>query len=577
MAKTPLACTCGSFFRKPIWTVSGIDIVECTCGVRRVDTIDKDVYTAMYADGKYHTEGSPDLPHDNTSQDEHRKAHRERFTADIEVAKKRLNKLSKYYKSGGTLLIDVGCANGAFMNVVSSGLQAFHNVYGVDLSKNAVSPLLTDKVRVGDLKSVGFQRRTADVITFNDSFEHFMDPITALKAAKGILKRDGLLVIEIPDMGCADAISQGQNFKHVKPHEHLFYFTANQLRALLETNGFNVIGMDVPIPGKVTAYACPEILVEDIEVHGPPGVGDTLWTLHKLRGIREKEWPCRLKYIVDCYGETKATGRARDFLLLSPDIDSFDIQQVPLPRDVGCEDPSVPVYYLFPNDYLEPKVPPFVGGLIENWHPELSTNWDTLFVIPEPALNQVHLRMGTSVYAAVYMSSKVWNHVVTEPVWTPKHWAEYLIRIADANIRPVIVGGDSDAAYANDVAEEIFNFGRNPGKVWINTIGRTSLPLVMAYMHCAAITVGIANGLPMLPLYTGGKAIILWPVRKLSPESLRTHWTEEFQYGWLPPHIRNSGRYKYLAIGQFTAVDLFGETISLVHSTGKCLQDPARI
>src|SRR3990167_8566392 len=117
MALTPLACTCGNYQNKPWATVNEIDIVECTvCGVRRVKAVDKEAYEALYTTGTYHAEGSPDLPHDHTSSDEHRKAHRERFAADVEVAKKRLAKLAKYGNCGETL-IDIGCANGAFMDV----------------------------------------------------------------------------------------------------------------------------------------------------------------------------------------------------------------------------------------------------------------------------------------------------------------------------------------------------------------------------------------------------------------------------------------------------------------------------
>lgn len=560
MPLTQIACTCGNYQNTPWATVDGIDIVEClSCGVRRVKAVDKEAYESMYANGTYHAEGSPDLPHDPTSESLHRKSHRERFADDVEVAKKRLAKLTKYIQCGKTL-IDIGCANGAFMDVA---LSCFDTCYGVDLSKDAVPDALRDRVRTGELKSAGFQRRTADVITFNDSFEHFIDPMSALKAAKGILRRDGMLVVEIPDMGCADAKSQGPDFKHVKPHEHLFYFTATQLRDLLEASGFHILGMDVPIPGKVTVYASPMMFVEEVEVHGPPGVGDTLWTLHKLRGIREKEWPCRVKYVVDCDGDLKATGRARDFLLLSPDIDAFDTRRVPLPRDAGCEDPSVPVYYLFPNDYLDPKTPPFVGRFIEDWHPEMPSNWDNLFSIPETALNQVYMRMQDTTYAAIYMSSKVWNQVVAEPEWTPRHWAEYLIKIADAGIKPVLIGAGSDADYAKDVAEEIVGLGRNPAKIWINLISRTSLPIAMAYMHCAAITVGVANGLPMLPLYTGGQAIIFWPVRGIS--KVRSQFCPEFNTNWLAPEIRASGRYKDLAVGTFTVDDLFNETYKRVY------------
>jgi hypothetical protein len=355
---------------------------------------------------------------------------------------------------------------------------------------------------------------------------------------------------------------QREKFKHVKPHEHLWYFTATQLRDLLEANGFTVLGMDVPIPGKVTAYASPSVIVEEIEVHGPPGVGDILWTLQKLKNIREKEWPCRLKYVVCCDGDTKAVTRAKDFLLSCEYVDAVDFRYEPLPRDVGCEHPSKPIYELFPNDYLEPKVPPFVGQFIEKWRPELADDWGPAFQISRAASEQVYRRTDGKDYVAIYMSSHVWNWTVSEPAWTPKHWAELLIKLSDAGFRPVILGAGNDSEYARTVAENIVQAGRVPSKIWINLIDRTSLPLAMAYMHEARLTIGVANGLPMLPLYTGNKALIFWPTRGLS--RTKAEFTKEFRTNWLPPHIRESGNYKDLIVGQFTVDDIFNESMSLI-------------
>ena len=480
-----------------------------------------------------------------------REPHGTRFDLDLAVAVKRLSKIHKR-KITGTL-IDVGCANGAFMAAADT---AGYVVQGVDLAKEAVKPELRHLVRCGELNHVGFQRRFADIITFNDSFEHFVDPLSALKAANGILKRDGLLVIDIPDMGCDDAIDQGSAFKHVKPHEHLWYFTATQLRDLLQANGFTVIDMEVPVPGKVTAYASPEVTVSEIEVHGPPGVGDTLWTLQKLKPIWENEYPCRIRYVICSSGDQKIVTRAKDFLLLCPYISSVDFKNLdgqPLPRDVGCADPSNPLYELFPNNYLEPQ-----GFYIENWRPELGNDWEMPFQVPEAAMEQARLRLRQyGKYVTVYMSSHVWNWTVSEPHWTPAHWAETLIKVNDAGLKPVILGAGADAEYADAVAEEIVKMRYVPSQVMVNTIGKTSLPLAMAYMQLASITVGVANGLPMLPLYTGGKAIIFWPTRGIS--QTKTLWCEEFRRNWLPPHIRNSGRYTDLVIGQFTAQDLYEE------------------
>ena len=546
MAQKKLQCVCGDSASKPWAVVNQISIVECRCGIRRVEFVDPDKYTALYTSGKYHTEGSEDLPHDPNAADLHRAAHRQRFADDIDVAKKRLLKLTKYVPVGQTL-IDIGCANGAFMDVA---LSVFDECYGVDLSNDAVPDAMKDRVRVGDLRFVGFQRRSADVITFNDSFEHFIDPLSALKAARGILKRDGMLVIEIPDMGSKDAIEQGARFKHVKPHEHLWYFTATQLRSLLEREGFNVLDMQVPVPGKVAVYASPAVTVEDVTVYGPPGIGDILWTLHKLPDIAMREYPARIKYVVCVDGEVKLATRARDLLGLCKHIDSYDFQVLPLPPDDGCPDPSYPVYNLIANAWLQPR-----GELLEKWRPELSNCFDDAGItVPQAACDQAIWRTKAERYAAVYMSSLVWNRCAAQPQWTAKHWADLCIRLNDANIKPVILGAEWDLEFSRSVAAEIVSMGRDPNKVWINTAGKTPLALAMAYMQQAEITIGIAAGLPIIAGYMGWPTIIFWPRGGTSSTELQ--WKQEFETNWLPPHIRSSGVYHPIAIGTFTPSDV---------------------
>ena len=184
--------------------------------------MDSDKYSQMYTSGDYHVRGSDDLPHESAG----REPHVTRFSDDLRVAEVRLQKLLRFKNAGR--LLDVGCANGAFMYAA----QSYFDVYGCDLDE--VIPDLRKRVYCGALNDIGFARRTVDVITFNDSIEHFIDPAAALKAAHGLLKRDGLLVVDIPDMGCADADEQGSSFKHVKPHEHLWYFTAAQLHRTMQ-------------------------------------------------------------------------------------------------------------------------------------------------------------------------------------------------------------------------------------------------------------------------------------------------------------------------------------------------------
>ena len=120
---------------------------------------------------------------------------------------------------------------------------------------------------------------------------------------------------------------------------------------------------------------------------------------------------------------------------------------------------------------------------------------------------------------------------------------------------PVIIGADWDRPYADEVAEELVNLGKVPTKVWLNLIGRTPVALAMAYMKIAKVTVGIANGLPMLAAYLNKPSVILWPQKDIS--STRVQWGKIFQTSWVPPSILERKLYKAVVVGDVTVDKLF--------------------
>lgn len=510
-------------------------------------------YQDRYVSGSYHAE---DRRHDTGHP-----AHADRQNHDYAVAVNRLNRLERLGSLAGKRLLDVGCSNGAFVDAaINEGIDAI----GCDLSVEAVPGNLRQFVRCGELDALGFTRRTFDFITMNDVLEHMPDPVWALLAAKGLLRRDGVLVIDVPDMGCLEAIAEGERFHHVKPYEHLWYFTANQLRALLERLGFTVVWMDSPIPGKVVAYASPESVVENVTIYGPPGIGDILWTLCKLRDIRDRESPCRIKYVVCVKADdVKMATRGSDLMGMCGLIDSYDFEELPLPHDVGCDDARKPAYYLIANDHLEPG-----AKRLEDWRPELATDFDVAIDVPECALSQARMRLaGIERHAALYFSSEIWNHVCTNnQAWLPRGWANLAVKLADSGIKPVVLGSQWDKSYCDLVASELIALGRDPAKTWINLVGRTPLATAMAVMKLAQVTIGICAGLPMIAAHMGWPAIMLWPKRGALKHPGQMNFSPEFQTNWLSPEVLSSGSYVPLSFGEFDEAAVLSAMESIVGS-----------
>lgn len=67
------------------------------------------------------------------------------------------------------------------------------------------------------------------------------DPSGSLRETHRILNNGGLLAIELPNMESKKSRRSGEDWDQVKPKEHLFYFTPDVLRRMVEKAGFKVV------------------------------------------------------------------------------------------------------------------------------------------------------------------------------------------------------------------------------------------------------------------------------------------------------------------------------------------------
>ena len=168
-----------------------------------------------------------------------------RYARDWLLAESRLDKIQEYRESGK--LLDVGCANGAFVHCATSyGFNAF----GIDLDKN------TDKIDRCCTNALRDEMDDyCDIMTLHDVIEHFADPLTEFDHIARIVRFGGLVVIQSPDFVCDEALKQGIAWKHVRPRIHLYMLTPGMIDDLLYERGFKVLERTYPIPGQQVTYA----------------------------------------------------------------------------------------------------------------------------------------------------------------------------------------------------------------------------------------------------------------------------------------------------------------------------------
>ncbi len=228
-------CVCGCEAGE-IEEHNGIRVLRCACGIARlVCDLSESDYEGQYADGSYHQSSNRHagcVPYADRYANDYKAA---------EIRTKRYRSLLNGQWRDGMLSLDVGAANGAFVDHLQGlGMRA------VGIDPYPVRP--GHWVVAGSLKNPpesfdsGFE-----LVTYHDVLEHMIDPLSELNRARSIMASGGTLIVDVPD------VSVPAGAHHWKS-EHLWYWTADTLRGLMSASSFNPITIDYPIPGKLVAY-----------------------------------------------------------------------------------------------------------------------------------------------------------------------------------------------------------------------------------------------------------------------------------------------------------------------------------
>lgn len=158
----------------------------------------------------------------------------------LAICDKRLAFVERYKNSGR--MLDVGCGNGYFL---SAAERNGWEVYGTEVSSYSIEYCKNKfgiQVQRGEIIDTEYADNYFDVITLWHTFEHVKNPITYLQEFNRILKRDGLIFILVPNEKFLLNYLKGWNWiGKSEILEHLFFFSANTLDAMLVKTGFKAI------------------------------------------------------------------------------------------------------------------------------------------------------------------------------------------------------------------------------------------------------------------------------------------------------------------------------------------------
>jgi 2-polyprenyl-3-methyl-5-hydroxy-6-metoxy-1,4-benzoquinol methylase len=197
----------------------------------------------MYANPRRHNAGINGLGSEEYLSfliREHTKKNSER----IKWCKERLAVLEEISSPGR--MLDVGCSAGFFLDL---SREKGWLVTGIDPSYPS-SKYVKEEFKLKVFTTyfdeefvLHHKDELYDAITFWNVLEHLPDPYRALCLAGDLLRPNGILAIEVPNMESPLFKIFRRRWYHLSLNNHLYFFTKQTLQAMVAQSGFQVISV----------------------------------------------------------------------------------------------------------------------------------------------------------------------------------------------------------------------------------------------------------------------------------------------------------------------------------------------
>lgn len=277
----------------------------------------------------------------------------------------------------------------------------------------------------------------------------------------------------------------------------------------------------------------------------PQGIGDSVWCLFKVQDLVAKKGDGVIDLLVAAWYDNPMESRAVDFLRKFKFVHSANVFIMPRRINEGpVLQPGPPAdengYYRYipdgPDaqigdfDYaLMPNAPLEKGIRLENWLPEIATNWkimdDFVFTQQEEDFgNDFKRKMGN--YVIFFMASLDGNTSSghnRNALWTNKEWIELGEMLhARYNVNIVVVGTTWDESYYEYKIKPFVHTKPH----WHNTISTWPIGHTLSVVKRSSLMVSYQSGLGNVAHYMGKPLAMFW---RPKGDSISSHHYVSFE------------------------------------------------
>jgi len=165
-------------------------------------------------------------------------------------------------------LLEVGCGDGSFLELLSRRMPAACTLSGIDLMATVRTDSRVTIVR-GEFEKVEWASKY-DAIVMYGVLEHLADPLSALQRMSRLLEPGGLLVGDVPNWDSLWRKLFPRHWAGLQVPRHQTLFSPRSLRDMLNAAGYDTVGIRyVYDPGDLSVSLCNWI-ADKLRLRTPP-------------------------------------------------------------------------------------------------------------------------------------------------------------------------------------------------------------------------------------------------------------------------------------------------------------------
>lgn len=171
---------------------------------------------------------------------------KEFFDLQMNFQKDRLERIRDLIKEDSEIL-EIGSSTGHFLESIKNSVS---KVVGVELDPNHAKfarDFCNLEILEKPLEKIDFKNKKFDVIFMFQVFEHIQQPLQLLEKCKKILKPNGTIYVEVPNIDdVLFSIYESESFKkRYFRSPHVYYYSKNTIEKMFNKAGFNGVAKTI--------------------------------------------------------------------------------------------------------------------------------------------------------------------------------------------------------------------------------------------------------------------------------------------------------------------------------------------